>query len=272
MPGWWPRATPMPGRRPRRCARWLRALRRDDLALRFRFQADPQFWRWCWRFARQCTRERAAYNTRRKVALCLYSQRSAASRSWPRPASPMAAAPAAPSTSTATPQGLRRGGRQRADPARRGCRGPRGHARRGGGARPGLRAGPRPVRRCPLRAGRRERRCPAVHPRPRRLACASAGVDVPPGRGGRADRIGGGRVSAASSPTRASSRPTPTSWPLGCWSAGSAAALGLDLPDLPDQGLLGDPADRGPQQPAHPLGRRRGQSVRLRQLRRPGAA
>ncbi len=52
-----------------------RALWRDDLALRFRFQADPQFWRWCWRFARQCTSERAAYNTARKVALCLYSQR-----------------------------------------------------------------------------------------------------------------------------------------------------------------------------------------------------
>lgn len=52
----------------------FRALWRDDLALRFRFQADPQFWRWCWKFYRQCTSERAAYNTRRKVALCLYSQ------------------------------------------------------------------------------------------------------------------------------------------------------------------------------------------------------
>ena len=52
----------------------LRALFRDDLALRFRFQADPQFWRWCWRFLRQCTSERAAANTCRKVALCLYSQ------------------------------------------------------------------------------------------------------------------------------------------------------------------------------------------------------
>jgi D-amino-acid dehydrogenase len=51
-----------------------RALFRDDLALRFRFQADPEFWRWCWRFYRQCTTERAAANTRRKVALCLYSQ------------------------------------------------------------------------------------------------------------------------------------------------------------------------------------------------------
>lgn len=52
----------------------LRALRRDDLALRFRFQADPQFWRWAVRFALQCTSARAAANTRRKVGLCLYSQ------------------------------------------------------------------------------------------------------------------------------------------------------------------------------------------------------
>lgn len=52
----------------------LRALWRDDLALRFRFQADPQFWRWCWKFYRQCTSERAAYNTKRKIGLCLYSQ------------------------------------------------------------------------------------------------------------------------------------------------------------------------------------------------------
>lgn len=52
----------------------LRALRRDDLALRFRFQADPQFWRWAVRFALQCTSAKAAANTRRKVGLCLYSQ------------------------------------------------------------------------------------------------------------------------------------------------------------------------------------------------------
>lgn len=52
----------------------LRALRRDDLALRFRFQADPQFWRWAVRFALQCTSAKAAANTRRKVSLCLYSQ------------------------------------------------------------------------------------------------------------------------------------------------------------------------------------------------------
>ena len=41
----------------------LRALTRDDLALRFWFRADPQFWRWCWRFYRQRASERAAANT-----------------------------------------------------------------------------------------------------------------------------------------------------------------------------------------------------------------
>ena len=51
---------------------------------------------------------------------------------------------------------------QGADPARRGRRGPRGDARRGGCDRPGLRAGARPLRRRPLRAGRRERRRQAV--------------------------------------------------------------------------------------------------------------
>lgn len=53
----------------------LRSLRRDDLPLRWRLSADPRFWRWGLRFLRQCTSERALYNTRRKVALCLYSQR-----------------------------------------------------------------------------------------------------------------------------------------------------------------------------------------------------
>jgi D-amino-acid dehydrogenase len=51
-----------------------KALLSDDQAFRFRFQADPRFWRWCWKFARQCTTERAALNTARKVRLCLYSQ------------------------------------------------------------------------------------------------------------------------------------------------------------------------------------------------------
>jgi D-amino-acid dehydrogenase len=59
---------------PKALGTLLRSLRRDDTALRLRFQKDPRFWAWSWRFLLQCTSERAAHNTRRKVALCLYSQ------------------------------------------------------------------------------------------------------------------------------------------------------------------------------------------------------
>jgi D-amino-acid dehydrogenase len=52
----------------------LRSLWRGDQALRLRPRADPAFWRWMWRFWKQCTAERAALNTTRKVRLCNYSQ------------------------------------------------------------------------------------------------------------------------------------------------------------------------------------------------------
>jgi D-amino-acid dehydrogenase len=52
----------------------LRSLWRDDQALRFRFHADPAFWRWSLRFLGQCTAERARINTQRKHRLCVYSQ------------------------------------------------------------------------------------------------------------------------------------------------------------------------------------------------------
>jgi D-amino-acid dehydrogenase len=52
----------------------LRSLWRDDQALRFRFHADPAFWRWSLRFLRECTAERARINTQRKHRLCVYSQ------------------------------------------------------------------------------------------------------------------------------------------------------------------------------------------------------
>ncbi|MBI3673309.1 MAG: D-amino acid dehydrogenase [Rhizobiales bacterium] len=51
----------------------LRSLWRGDQALRFKFNADPRFWRWMWRFWNECTAERAARNTIRKVRLCNYS-------------------------------------------------------------------------------------------------------------------------------------------------------------------------------------------------------
>lgn len=50
------------------------SLFRDDVALRLRFRYDPAMWRWCWRFLKECTSERAAINTAHKVRLCLYSQ------------------------------------------------------------------------------------------------------------------------------------------------------------------------------------------------------
>jgi len=52
----------------------LRSLWRGDQALRFKFNADPRFWKWMWRFWSECTAERAALNTTRKVKLCTYSQ------------------------------------------------------------------------------------------------------------------------------------------------------------------------------------------------------
>src|SRR5579872_290037 len=44
----------------------LRSLWRDDQALRWRFHADPAFWRWAARFLGECTAEAARRNTTRK--------------------------------------------------------------------------------------------------------------------------------------------------------------------------------------------------------------
>ncbi len=51
----------------------LHSLWRGDQALRLKFNSDPRFWRWMWRFWNECTAERAALNTTRKVKLCNYS-------------------------------------------------------------------------------------------------------------------------------------------------------------------------------------------------------
>ena len=51
----------------------LRSLWRNDQALRFRPTTDPDFWRWMWRFWKECNLRRATVNTKRKVRLCLYS-------------------------------------------------------------------------------------------------------------------------------------------------------------------------------------------------------
>jgi D-amino-acid dehydrogenase len=52
----------------------FKSLFRDDQALRLKLNADPQMWRWCWKFLLNCTSEKARRNTARKLKLCVYSQ------------------------------------------------------------------------------------------------------------------------------------------------------------------------------------------------------
>ena len=51
----------------------LRSLFDRDAAVRLRLRVDPRMWAWGVRFLANCTVERARANTRRKLALCLYS-------------------------------------------------------------------------------------------------------------------------------------------------------------------------------------------------------
>jgi D-amino-acid dehydrogenase len=51
----------------------LRSLWRNDQALRLKPRLDRHFLHWMWRFLGECTAERAAVNTSRKVRLCNYS-------------------------------------------------------------------------------------------------------------------------------------------------------------------------------------------------------
>ena len=52
----------------------LKSLWRNDQALRFRLRPDPALWSWSWKFLQNCTTEKVAVNTARKVRLSLYSQ------------------------------------------------------------------------------------------------------------------------------------------------------------------------------------------------------
>ena len=52
----------------------LKSLWRNDQALRLKPSLDPAFVKWMWKFWGQCSAERAAINTRRKVRLCNYAQ------------------------------------------------------------------------------------------------------------------------------------------------------------------------------------------------------
>lgn len=54
----------------------LGSLGRADAPLLFRLRADPQQWRWCLRFLRECQPARVAANLRRIVAIADYSRRS----------------------------------------------------------------------------------------------------------------------------------------------------------------------------------------------------
>lgn len=54
----------------------LGSLGREDAPLLFRLRADPQQWRWCLRFLRECQPARVAANLRRIVAIAEYSRRS----------------------------------------------------------------------------------------------------------------------------------------------------------------------------------------------------
>lgn len=54
----------------------LRGLGRADAPLLFRLRADPQQWRWCLQFVRECRPARVAANLRQIVAIADYSRRS----------------------------------------------------------------------------------------------------------------------------------------------------------------------------------------------------
>jgi len=66
------RPFPWPG--PQMLGIFLKALLRNDQALRLRWQADPWFWRWGLRFLANCTARRHAEIFRHKARLVHYSQ------------------------------------------------------------------------------------------------------------------------------------------------------------------------------------------------------
>ena len=59
----------------------LRSLWRGDQALRLKPRADPAFWRWMWRFWKECTAERAALNTIRRCG-CATIRKACSMRRW----------------------------------------------------------------------------------------------------------------------------------------------------------------------------------------------
>ena len=65
-----------PWANPATLVKVLRGLGREDAPLLFRLRADPQQWRWCLQFVRECRPARVAANLRRIVAIADYSRRT----------------------------------------------------------------------------------------------------------------------------------------------------------------------------------------------------
>jgi D-amino-acid dehydrogenase len=61
---------------PRALKTLIKSLVQSDQPIRFRFHADPAYWRWSFAFLRQCTEARARHNTRIKHRLCKYAQQA----------------------------------------------------------------------------------------------------------------------------------------------------------------------------------------------------
>jgi D-amino-acid dehydrogenase len=66
----------LPWANPRALGTLARSLRSGEEPLRFRFHADPAFWRWSLAFLRQCTAAQAQRNARVMHRLCRYAQQA----------------------------------------------------------------------------------------------------------------------------------------------------------------------------------------------------
>jgi D-amino-acid dehydrogenase len=66
----------LPWANPRALKTLIKSLVRSGQPIRFRFHADPAYWRWSFAFLSQCTEARARHNTRIKHRLCAYSQKA----------------------------------------------------------------------------------------------------------------------------------------------------------------------------------------------------
>ena len=165
--------------------------------------------------------------------------------------------------------GLSQAAARRRSCATKGSRSARSAPDEAAAHRPGLRAGARPLRRRLVRARATRAATPACLPADLPNGWTRAGSSSGWARlcrdrdgvrpdGGRTDRARTARRRRLRAGARLLERPF-------------GRAIGLDLPVYPIKGYSVTLPIEGRQQPADPFGRRRGQSVRVRQLRRPGA-